>query len=242
MYQIALCDDDPDQLHLTTQMLDDYGKRHPQYPFRISAFSQAVEFSVKLTQTSFDLILLDICMPGLSGLELASELRAQSSMTQIIFLTASREFAVDAIALNATHYLVKPFTLGQFEEALDRAFGQLEAVAGYTTVFKSNDKTLYSVDVRTILSVESFGHNQLITCTDHQFQIRGTQIQVLSQLNMACRDGRFVSVYKGIIINQAFIHQIGHDYILLKQDKRVPIVKKNAPAIKEAYLNYMFQS
>ena len=58
-----------------------------------------------------DIVLLDVCMPGILGTEVAQELRKFSSSTEIIFLTTSDEFAMDAFAVKATDYLLKPFLL-----------------------------------------------------------------------------------------------------------------------------------
>lgn len=239
MYRIALCDDNSQELQCTTKMLSAYQDLHPEQPLDVSLFQSSLECSLVAERQGFDIILLDIYMPGLTGIELANQLRAQQNPAQLIFLTSSRDFAIEAISLNATHYLVKPYTREQLFTAMDRAISQLEQHARYITPFKTTNRALYSVDVRTILCIESYGHSQEITCSDHSFEVRATQEQVLAQLQQACGDNRFIPVYKGIIINQDFIQQIATDYLLLKNGKKVPIVKKNSAVIREVYLDYL---
>lgn len=65
------------------------------------------------------MLLLDICMPGLLGTDIAREVRQRKDKTEIVFLTGSDEFAVEAFTLKAAHYLVKPFSQDEFDEALE---------------------------------------------------------------------------------------------------------------------------
>ena len=67
-----------------------------------------------------DVVLLDITMPDMDGLETARRLRALADPPAIIFTTAHEEFAIDAFAIEAVHYLLKPVLRGQLEEALLR--------------------------------------------------------------------------------------------------------------------------
>ena len=74
-----------------------------------------------LKSLDYDLVFLDIRMPGLTGLDVARELRDQARRPQIIFTTAYPDHAVDAFDLAATDYLVKPFDAERFRRAVERA-------------------------------------------------------------------------------------------------------------------------
>ncbi len=74
-----------------------------------------------LKSLDYDLVFLDIRMPGLTGLDVARELRDQAHRPQIIFTTAYPDHAVDAFDLAATDYLVKPFDAERFRRAVERA-------------------------------------------------------------------------------------------------------------------------
>lgn len=77
-----------------------------------------------LEAINYDLVFLDIKMPGLSGIELAESLQRWDSAPSIIITTAYQEFALDAFGVGAVDYLVKPFD----EERLARALGRLRGV------------------------------------------------------------------------------------------------------------------
>ncbi|HXB45744.1 MAG TPA: LytTR family DNA-binding domain-containing protein [Puia sp.] len=72
-----------------------------------------------------DLLLLDIEMPGMSGLELTKNL--ENKRPVIIFITSKREYAVDAFDLNVVDYIIKPLTSSRFIQAIDKAREILES-------------------------------------------------------------------------------------------------------------------
>ncbi len=74
-----------------------------------------------------DLVFLDVQMPGLTGLEVVSEVGADR-MPPVVFVTAYDEYAVKAFETSAIDYLVKPFSDDRFEAALDRARSQVQQV------------------------------------------------------------------------------------------------------------------
>jgi DNA-binding LytR/AlgR family response regulator len=79
----------------------------------------AVEAYNLLQEEAVDILLLDIEMPGMSGLELAKNLGSQKPI--IIFTTSKKEYAVEAFELNVADYIVKPVTPARFIQAVDKA-------------------------------------------------------------------------------------------------------------------------
>jgi DNA-binding LytR/AlgR family response regulator len=84
----------------------------------------AEEAQVLIDSVGYDLVLLDIRMPGMGGLELARSLAGSSSQPAIVFTTAYADHAVEAFDLDAADYLVKPFDAERLRRALDRALEQ----------------------------------------------------------------------------------------------------------------------
>jgi DNA-binding LytR/AlgR family response regulator len=84
----------------------------------------AEEAQVLIGSVDYDLVLLDIRMPGMGGLELARALAATSTRPAIVFTTAYPDHAVEAFDLEAADYLVKPFDVDRLRRAVDRALEQ----------------------------------------------------------------------------------------------------------------------
>ena len=121
MFKIAVCDDEQPYLEKTYAMLERYAKAHDleltaEIFDSASALLDAIEDGIY-----HSIYLLDIYMPGLSGMSVATELRSRGVRSPIIFLTSSTEHAVEAFGVNATHYLLKPYTEESFDNAMDKA-------------------------------------------------------------------------------------------------------------------------
>jgi DNA-binding LytR/AlgR family response regulator len=86
----------------------------------------AEEALVLIDSVGYDLVLLDIRMPGMGGLELARSLAGAPSHPAIVFTTAYADHAVEAFDLDAADYLVKPFDAERLRRAVDRALEQRE--------------------------------------------------------------------------------------------------------------------
>lgn len=81
----------------------------------------AEEAQVLLTSLDYDLVLLDVHMPGMGGLELARLLQQEDRRPAVIFVTAYADHAVEAFDLEASDYLVKPISQERLHRAIHRA-------------------------------------------------------------------------------------------------------------------------
>ncbi|MPM09264.1 hypothetical protein SDC9_55580 [bioreactor metagenome] len=135
MMKIAICDDELQQLERANSLLNQYTSIHPQYDIKISSFSAPLALLTHVSENGgFDVLLLDIYLPGILGTEAARELRDLGDNCQIIFLTTSRDHAIDAFSLNAAHYLVKPYSENEFYSALEKVMDKLKREEVYITV------------------------------------------------------------------------------------------------------------
>lgn len=102
-----------------------------QIPFLelVGTAKNALEVITLLQKKTVDLVFLDIMMPGLSGMQLAANLKGK---TRVIFLTAYSNFALESYAVNAVDYLVKPVSFERFLEAAMKAW---DIFSGKTTTF-----------------------------------------------------------------------------------------------------------
>ena len=109
MYSIALCDDETAELIKTEQMLNQYEKSRSGTEFQIERFENADELLYTVREKNYmpDLMILDIYMPDKMGIEAARELRGMGNRSRIIFLTTSKEHALEAFGVEAAQYLVQ---------------------------------------------------------------------------------------------------------------------------------------
>ena len=105
--KIAICDDEPIYIETTSRLLQKWAGEHG-IEMQIFTYDNGDDLIAAHTDECMDLILLDVIMPLLNGIDTAAELRANGQDVPIIFLTSSREFAVESYEVKAFHYLLKP--------------------------------------------------------------------------------------------------------------------------------------
>ena len=132
MLKIAVCDDNADFMEQITQAID----RWPNRPgnLSLSCFTDGDALVRAHNASSFDIILLDMVMPLMDGMETAREIRATDPGVKIVFLTASPEFAVESYRVKAYDYLLKPVQPQLLYRCLDELKELLHQTAKYIMV------------------------------------------------------------------------------------------------------------
>ena len=114
--RVIAVDDEFSPLNLLKYMLD----KIEGVEF-IATFSNAIDALNYISHSDVDLIFVDVEMPEMNGLEFAKMLDTMDNPPQIVFITAYREYAVEAWKTSASDYLLKPFSQEDIERAIDRA-------------------------------------------------------------------------------------------------------------------------
>jgi DNA-binding LytR/AlgR family response regulator len=241
MLRIAICDDMPEQISLIQDMLESYFRQKNMADFTCQTFDNPFLFSQKLeSENTFDLLLLDICMPGLLGTDIAKGLRCRGDKSEIIFLTSSEDFALEAFSLRVANYLVKPFTEEQFREAMEHVVDNLVVKSKKKLLIKQK-KCIYAVNIDDIVFIESAGHLLVLHLYDGStLETRQTMAQMKEELARLAGI-QFIYPYKGFIVNQEFIECFGQDVIRVVGGYAVPFSKPKRTELKKEYMQYMFQ-
>lgn len=183
-------------------------------------------------EKTYDIALLDICMPGSLGTDIAREMLAKASGTNIIFLTTSDEYAVEAFAINATHYLLKPFTQEQFDAALERAVAKMpkEILLSLTCV-----DGIYRVRISEIIFIESQGHYLLFHLSSGKtLKQRGKMTEMYEKLK---KYPEFIRIGASYIANLIFVRKVSASIIELSNGK-IPIPRRSSMEVQRAYMDF----
>ena len=119
--RIAVCDDDAAARAALVPILDAFCAAH-ENKAAYSVFSCAETLLREMRDKTFDVLLLDILMPGMSGLDAAKTIRSFNQKAEIIFLSSSPEFAVSSYNVRAHYYLLKPVDAKALTHLLDELF------------------------------------------------------------------------------------------------------------------------
>ena len=102
MLKIAVCDDEINEISSISSFINTYMAEH-DIPISYKCYTSSVELASKSAYEKYDLYLLDVIMPVLNGMSLAREIRSFDKAADIIFLTASPEFAVESYKIGRAH-------------------------------------------------------------------------------------------------------------------------------------------
>lgn len=123
--KIAVCDDDASQRNYLTETVLIWAKKK-RHLTKLISYANAKAFLFDYGQEKdFDILLLDVEMPEISGIELAKKVRKENRAVQIIFITGYYEYFSDGFDVSALHYLIKPVDVDKLFVVLDRAVGNL---------------------------------------------------------------------------------------------------------------------
>jgi DNA-binding LytR/AlgR family response regulator len=220
-----IVDDDP----VARNVMERYADRHPALA-SVGTFSTAEEAAEALDESTIDLVVLDIEMPGMSGIELADLdiLHGLATETQVIFVTAKEDYALQAFSVDATDYLVKPVRYSRFDTAIERvkrrcdctddtsAPATTKSIAG-NTVFVKVDGRYIRLELADILWIEAQGDYMLLKTTDSRYMIHSTLKTLEEKLPTT-----FARVHRSFIVRIDQIKDI-EDTTLVIDGKVIPI-------------------
>lgn len=232
--KVAICDDVPKELEKISNALDFYAKAHSALHFETDKYSAAMDIlNTVEKEKAYDIALLDICMPGILGTDAAEEMLAKSPDTNVIFLTTSDEYAVEAFAMNATHYLLKPFTQEQFDAAFDRAIQKLEA--GNFISLACVDG-MYRVRVSEIIYIESQNHYLLFTLsTGETLRMRSKVSQIFEELQ---KFPEFIRIGASYIVNLAFVRKVSSGIMKMQNGAKISVPRRSNDEVQKAYMDF----
>lgn len=144
MYRAIIVEDDP----MITQINSTFLEQDHRFQL-VNTFQTGQQALSWLLVHQVDLLLLDLYMPEMTGLELLRELRSRGGSSDVIMVTAANDsHTVDALMkLGVTDYLVKPFTSQRFQQALDNFCRHREAISAHNSVSQTDLDALFSPNI-----------------------------------------------------------------------------------------------
>ena len=160
-----------------------------------------------------DLLLLDIAMPGMDGIDVAREIGRSAAKPAVIFVTAFDQFAVSAFEVEAVDYLVKPVDPKRLERALDRARAHLHGRGGDTPAAAAEDgrhlDEFWASDLSGLVRIRAVDIDRVSAERDYMRLHVGTRSWLIHHSMAALEEGldpvRFVRLHRSAIVRRDFI-------------------------------------
>ena len=243
MITVAICDDQSVQLANVKSAVEAYFARRHDFMVRIDIFDDSSSFLDELIKSGgWDIVILDICMPGISGTELAREIRRRRDRTEIIFMSISSEFALDAFAVKAVHYVLKPFTASELGEALDRALLSLSEHRPKRILLQLENGAVQSVDLDEISYIESIAYRRVVHTKREMFEETKRPLSGFMEEIEKLSPGQFIQPYRGYIVNQDAISTITPGHIVLRTGDTILIKRGDFRKLREIFFSWNFRN
>lgn len=173
--------------------------------------------------TKPDILILDIEMPGMSGIELKDELQCKEGTTYIIFVTDHEELIADAFGLHVLRFVQKENLEDKLPEALAQAVRM-----------KRNNCIVHGTASEKILYINSLGNYiQIVTESGKQPLIR----ESMKRLKETLEGCPFIEIKRGCLVNVAKIEKIKSGFVVVG-DEQLEISKRKQSEVTHAYLTH----
>ncbi len=193
--------------------------------------AEAFLFTWSSGNASYDVILLDIEMPGMNGVNLAKTVRQQNQASQIIFITGYPDYVAEGYDVSALHYLMKPVQEKRLSEVLQRAVACLEK-AQRAVLFTVGGET-QRVYVDDILTCEAFAH------TTEVITVRGKYIAAESITLVEDMLGAgFVRCHRSYLIHLKRVQRLTKTEVVMDGGTSVPLSRRLYWAVNQAFISY----
>lgn len=235
MIHIASIEDNPAEEDVLRAHLSRYAKEK-NVELDVAWFSSAVEFMSQ--KRAFDVILMDIDLPGVNGMEAATLLRTYDEETPLIFVTNLAQYAVKGYEVNALDFIVKPVGYQSFSVRLDKALRVLERKRGKTIAIYTRD-TLRVLSTADIAYIEVTNHELIYHVVsageDERVQVRATLKSAEAELDSAS----FTRISNSCIINMSHVKRVAGDALYMKNGETLYFSRSRKKPAMEALAAFL---
>lgn len=242
MLKIALCEDEAVQREIAVMLLREYLDQRPGLTGKVLEFAsgRALLDALK-SQGPFDLYLLDVVMPEMTGIDLGVRLRRQDPEAVIIYLTAAAEYALNAYEAQPFDYLLKPVEREHLHQVLDRAVERLGNRRNACLSVKTRegmrrvllDEILYAELADRAVRYHLAGGAEVDSVT-----LRGS-FQAAAAPMLA--DDRFVLCGASFVVNLYYVAAVERSALRLSSGENIPLPRGSAAGARRRWQAYWFQ-
>jgi len=234
--RIAICDDVAKDRRAIAAALESYLKTRGRKADVVEFFSPD-RLMETVRREPFDLYLLDVILSEhQTGIALVRQLRAEQGEVPVVFLSTSREYALDAFAVEAVSYLQKPWTQEAFFRALDRAVESVRRSAEGLLTFKSGAEVVRfpAQQIEYVMTSETVNYVEIARMTGDRITIRGSVRSFLEQYGQSVT---LLSAGRSILVNPAQIVALNGANVRFFSGRTVEVPKSVLPTLAKAVLS-----
>lgn len=229
-YKIAICDDEQEQIEYIASLVSAWSDRNG-HGCDIRTFASAEAFLFEYEDdSSYDVLLLDVEMKNITGIELAKRIRKDNDRAEIIFITSHFEFAGEGYEVDALHYLIKPISEDKLSQVLTKAAEKLSQEPPSVVITREGE----TIRLREsdILYIESFLHYIVIRTKREEYKIKESISAFEAKLSTD-----FYRAHRSYIVSLKHVTRISRTSVNIG-DTVLPLARGKYDDINRAFIEH----
>lgn len=220
MLQVVLVEDNSDAAETVKSYLEKYSKEKG-LQYNLLWFNNPIIFLEKYS-LDFDMILLDIQMPTLNGMDVAHEVRKKNSTVPIIFITNMAQYAIKGYEVNASDFMVKPVSYFDFAMKFERVLKNVLKAENNPKIAVGSGGAIKHIAVKDIYYIEVLKHKLKYYTADGEYESAGSLVKMQGMLEVH----DFARCNNYCLVNMRYVFSVkGYTLTLMSGygDKKVDI-------------------
>lgn len=235
--RIAICDDDEMELARLSKLIANY-QTNRGIKIDCHSFHNGIDFLCNIKGGEYDLVLLDVLMPGMNGIQVAQELRALDGNVKLIFISSSSEFAMESYSVGAYHYLLKPTDADALYPLLDKAHSELSVQKEQKLILKTREGII-GISLTNLEYVEVLNKSVSIFLADGT--IRKVTAKLADFEDKLLLRPEFLKTHRSYLVNLSYVQSIDTNCIMTKNGHCIPVARQRRNLVRESYIRFLRQ-
>lgn len=231
MIQIAVVDDEPLIIDMISEKVSDILNKH-KIDYEVLTFTDGKSLIKSFEQRGFNLIILDIDMPDITGIDIAKKIRSYSESTTIIFVTNKDEMVYEAIKFVPFRFIRKTNFEAEIHEAIE-SFLEKNTRKKEVLMF-STENGKKNLPVSNIIFIEVDSHKLTVHTKSGWLEANGT----LKDIELQGRDYGFIRIHQSYLVNFRFITVINHKGVKLDSGELLPLGRGKYENVKMELMRF----
>lgn len=248
--RIAIVEDEAPHAELLQQHIEDWQRQQEVVELHLRRFCHAAEFLFAWEEESYDMIFLDIQMPGINGMETARKIRETDGGVKLVFTTGITDYLQEGYEVEAVRYLLKPITREKVWQCLDKL---LQDPAPSPQLLFQTLEGVVKIPEQEIEYLEARGHYTVCHLRSGREKAGmhreaagahrdpAEEIQLKESFNALCEklaQSPFVRCHRSYLCNIARIYRVERTEILLESGGSIPISRRMYEPVVKAFISY----
>lgn len=229
--RIAIVDDSQEDRDLLKSYIHRYSQENSEQ-LDVAVFQSGIDL-IEEYGSGYDVLFLDVEMPGINGMELAKEIRRKDDSVGIIFVTNMAQYAINGYEVNAIDFMIKPVAYFNFSQKLEKAI-RFSENRREKEMLLSGEDGITRIKASDIYYIEKSKNYLLYHTKKGVFTARGTMQTIRTELERFS----FFECMTGCLVNLRYIQKIGKDSVFLDKDE-LPMSRRMKKEFIQHFADYI---